>query len=145
MYRDYPDYDIDAVAEQRALTMAELVVLQFPMRWYSVPPLLKLWQDEVLERGWAYGPGGTALRGKQMRVVATTGGTALSFSEAGAHRRDVEEFLLPLEHTAALCGMDWLAPIVLHDAHNQDSTALDQHIAQVSAALTPAAAQGDSA
>ena len=28
--------------------------------WYSSPPLLKLWFDEVLTFGWAYGPGGAS-------------------------------------------------------------------------------------
>ncbi len=58
LYRLYVDYDIDVVAEQRLLSTSETVVLQFPVRWYSVPALLKLWIDEVLESGWAYGPGG---------------------------------------------------------------------------------------
>ena len=50
LYARYPDYDIDVVAEQRALSCADTVVLQFPTFWFSVPPLLKLWMDEVLER-----------------------------------------------------------------------------------------------
>ena len=41
-----------------------------------MPPLQKLWLDEVLRYGWAYGPEGTALRGKDVWLVASTGGPA---------------------------------------------------------------------
>ena len=33
----YPDFQIDAKAEQAKLEKAEVVVLQFPMFWYSAP------------------------------------------------------------------------------------------------------------
>nr|WP_084791918.1 MULTISPECIES: NAD(P)H-dependent oxidoreductase [Cupriavidus] len=131
LYCRYVDYDIDVVAEQRALAAADTVVLQYPVHWYSVPPLLKLWLDEVLEYGWAYGPGGTALRGKSMLAVASTGGTFDSYGPEGNHGHPIEAFLLPLEQTARLCGMDWLPPQVLHDADNTDTQALAEHIAHV--------------
>ena len=51
-----------------------LIVLMHPIQWYSMPALLKLWLDEVLTYGWAYGPGGSALKGKDLWLVATTGG-----------------------------------------------------------------------
>ena len=42
--------------EQAALADAELIVWQHPIQWYSMPALMKLWVDEVLAFGWAYGP-----------------------------------------------------------------------------------------
>lgn len=131
LYRFYVDYDIDVVAEQRVLAVADTVVLQFPVRWYSVPALLKLWLDEVLEHGWAYGPGGTALRGKSLLAVVSTGGSADAYGPDGNHGHPIGEFLLPLEQTALLCGMSWLPPVVLHDADNADAQALADHIAHV--------------
>ncbi|WP_423198413.1 MULTISPECIES: glutathione-regulated potassium-efflux system oxidoreductase KefF [unclassified Cupriavidus] len=137
LYRHYVDYDIDAVAEQRAVSAADVIVLQFPLRWYSVPALLKLWLDDVLEFGWAYGPGGTALRGKSMLVVVSTGGQADAYGPDGMHGRPIEDFLLPLQQTATRCGMDWLDPIVLHDADNADADALAHHIEHVARHLSP--------
>ena len=64
LYARYPDYYIDVDAEQAALAAARLVVWLHPTYWYSMPPLMKLWIDDVLAYGWAYGPGGTALHGK---------------------------------------------------------------------------------
>ena len=63
LYALYPDYLIDVPAERAALAEARLVVWQFPFHWYSMPPLLKLWLDEVFGFGWAYGMGGAALEG----------------------------------------------------------------------------------
>jgi glutathione-regulated potassium-efflux system ancillary protein KefF len=96
-----------------------------------VPALLKLWMDLVLEAGWAYGPGGTALRGKSLLVVATTGGLAEAYTPEGVHGHPIEDFLLPLQQTAALCGMTWLAPAVLHDADNADDFTLARHLADI--------------
>ena len=38
----YPDFNIDAKAEQEALVDADIIVLQFPIYWYNVPSLLNL-------------------------------------------------------------------------------------------------------
>src|SRR5438067_5662815 len=47
----------DLPAEQAALADARLVVWLHPIHWYGMPALMKLWVDEVLSFGWAYGPG----------------------------------------------------------------------------------------
>ncbi|WP_204351750.1 NAD(P)H-dependent oxidoreductase, partial [Klebsiella variicola] len=76
-------FHIHVEAEQRALAAAKLVVLLHPIYWYSMPALQKLWFDEVLRLGWAYGPGGTALHGKDFWLVASTGGTAQAYAPGG--------------------------------------------------------------
>ena len=65
LYALYPDYAIDIEAEQAALARARLVIWQHPIHWYSMPSLMKLWVDDVLAFGWAYGPGGTALKERE--------------------------------------------------------------------------------
>ncbi|MGO4329725.1 NAD(P)H-dependent oxidoreductase [Cupriavidus sp. 2TAF22] len=139
LYTRYTDYDIDVVEEQRALARAGTVVLQFPVQWYSMPALLKLWMDDVLESGWAFGPGGTALRGKSLLVVASTGGHADSYGPDGTHGHSIGEYMLPLAQTAVLCGMNWLTPLVLHDANQVDEDVLAEHIGRVSMVLGGAA------
>ena len=85
LYALYPDYLIDVQAEQAALVRARLIVWQHPIHWYSTPPLMKLWTDEVLAFGWAYGPGGTVLHGKDLWLVASTGGPEDSYQIGRAH------------------------------------------------------------
>lgn len=127
LYALYPDYDIDTAAEQAALRSARLVVWLHPVHWYSMPPLLKLWLDEVFTFGWAYGPGGEALRGKDLWLVTSTGGPEESYHPAGYNRHFFDAFLPPYEQTARLSGMRWLPPLVLHGAHRADAAQLHQH------------------
>jgi glutathione-regulated potassium-efflux system ancillary protein KefF len=82
LYALYPDYLIDVAAEQEALLRARLVVWLHPVHWYGMPPLLKLWVDEVFTYGWAYGPGGDRLAGKDLWLVVSTGGTEASYRPA---------------------------------------------------------------
>ncbi len=127
LYSLYPDFVIDVPAEQALLAKARLVVWQHPVHWYGMPPLLKLWLDEVLTFGWAYGPGGTALRGKDLWLVATTGGPQDSYHPASYNRYFFDAFLPPYDQTAALCGMRFLPPLLLHGAHRATESAIAAH------------------
>jgi glutathione-regulated potassium-efflux system ancillary protein KefF len=127
LYALYPDYLVDVAAEQAALAQARLVVWQQPIHWYGMPPLLKLWLDEVFSFGWAYGPGGNRLRGKDLWLVASTGGAAESYRPAGYNRYFFDAFLPPYEQTAALAGMRFLPPLLLHGAHRIGEAELAAH------------------
>ncbi len=127
LYALYPDYLIDVAAEQALLLQARAVVWLHPVHWYGMPPLLKLWLDEVFAFGWAYGPGGRALAGKDLWLVASTGGPESSYRPDGYNRYFFDAFLPPVEQTAALVGMRWLPPLVLHGAHQASEAALQAH------------------
>ncbi|HWP18037.1 MAG TPA: NAD(P)H-dependent oxidoreductase [Burkholderiaceae bacterium] len=129
LYALYPDYVIDVKREQAALAEADLLVWQQPIQWYSMPALLKLWVDEVLAHGWAYGRQGQALRGKDLWLVASTGGAESAYHPTGYNRYFFDAFLPPYEQTATLCRMRFLPPMVLHGAHQVDDVALDAHAA----------------
>ena len=47
VYSLYPDGKIDVAAEQAALLAHDRLVFQHPFFWYSVPPLMKQWFDDV--------------------------------------------------------------------------------------------------
>lgn len=128
LYGAYPDYDIDVAAEQANVQAASLVVLLHPIQWYSMPALMKLWMDEVLRHGWAYGSGGTALQGKDLWLVATTGGTEHSYHPQGYNRFFFDAFMPPYEQTAYLCGMRFLPPLVLHGAHRAGVDEVQAHV-----------------
>jgi glutathione-regulated potassium-efflux system ancillary protein KefF len=129
LYARYPDYHVDVAAEQRALAAAGNLVWLHPIHWYSMPPLLKLWLDEVFTFGWAYGPGGDALAGKRLWLVTSTGGGVDSYGEQGHHRHALADFLLPIVQTARLTRMCLLEPLVLHAAHRAGEAELAAHAA----------------
>jgi glutathione-regulated potassium-efflux system ancillary protein KefF len=124
LYALYPDYLIDVRAEQESAAAAQLIVWLHPIHWYGMPPLMKLWLDEVLEHGWAYGRAGRALRGKDVWLVCSTGGHQDAYRPGGYNRHFFDAFLPPYEQTAALCGMRFLPPLVLHGAHDLPDAAL---------------------
>lgn len=41
LYQEYPHWTIDVSNEQKLLEMYQRIILQFPLYWYSFPPLLK--------------------------------------------------------------------------------------------------------
>ena len=117
LYELYPDYDVDPPAEQAALEAHDVVVFQHPFYWYSVPPLLKQWQDLVLEHGWAYGHTGKALEGKAVMHAISAGGGRDAYAAAGYNHYALPDLLRPLEATIRLCGMAWLAPFIVYGTH----------------------------
>ena len=110
----YPDFNIDAKAEQEALVDADIIVLQFPIYWYNVPSLLKKWIEDVLEYGFAYGSSGTALHGKKLLLSFTAGSGVDVYHEKMAH--DLPDFMPAFQETAALTGMEWQEPVYSYGA-----------------------------
>ncbi|WP_296948059.1 NAD(P)H-dependent oxidoreductase [uncultured Massilia sp.] len=130
LYELYPDFDIDGETEHALLAAAHLVVFLHPFRWYGMPSMLKEWMEVVLQPGWAYGKGECALRGKGYWLVTTTGSGPEAYRPGGLHGRPFADFLAPFEQTAALCGMDWIEPLVMHGAARADAAAIDAHAAE---------------
>jgi glutathione-regulated potassium-efflux system ancillary protein KefF len=135
LYALYPDFDLNVAAEQQAAASADLIVWQHPIHWYSMPALMKLWLDQVLTLGWAYGRGGTALAGKDLWLVLSTGAQAHSYQPDGYNRHTFDIFLAPYQQTAALCGLRLLPPLVLHGAHALSEQHLREHAERYQARL----------
>jgi glutathione-regulated potassium-efflux system ancillary protein KefG len=130
LYQEYPDFDVDVEKEQGLLTEHDVVVMQHPFYWYSMPPLLKQWVDLVLEHGWAYGHDGTALHGKKLMGAITAGGRETAYREGGYNRYTIEELLRPVEQTARLCGMEFLSPFIVYGTHAMDPSDFGKHAAR---------------
>lgn len=127
LYALYPDFAIDVEVEQAALQRADLIVWLHPVQWYSMPALMKLWLDEVLSYGWAYGHDGHALAGKDLWLVLSTGGSEAAYHPSGYNRHFFDAFLPPYEQTAALCGLRFLPPLVLHGSLRVGDAELSAH------------------
>lgn len=139
LYETYPDFYIDVAAEQENLADAAALVFVHPVQWYGMPSLLKEWVDTVLAPGWAYGAGGAALAGKRFWLVASTGSPPEAYAPGAAHGYPFDAFLPPYRQIAALCGMEWIEPHILHGAHQSLQSlqdALDAHADAFVARLT---------
>ncbi|WP_159996846.1 NAD(P)H-dependent oxidoreductase [Roseomonas sp. 18066] len=122
----YPEGAIDLDAEVARLIAAERVVLQFPIQWYSTPPLLKAWQDSVLTRMFymAYEAEGRLIAGRPLMVAATAGNLPEAYSAEGVNLFPLAELLKPLHSTANRCGLAWQEPFLLFRANRLEASAL---------------------
>jgi NAD(P)H dehydrogenase (quinone) len=106
----------DIQQELDKLLWADLLILNFPIFWFSAPAMLKGWIDRVLVSGVCYGgkrfydQGG--LSGKKALVSVTLGGREHMFGDGAIHG-PLEDMLRPLlRGTLAYVGFDVLEPFV---------------------------------
>jgi NAD(P)H dehydrogenase (quinone) len=106
----------DVQTEIDKLLACDLLILQFPLWWYSVPALLKGWIDRVFAYGVAYDFGRTWNRGvftgKRALLSFTTSSPPASTGPDGRNG-DLERTLWPLQaRVLALTGFSVLPPFV---------------------------------
>ncbi|AHV95745.1 NAD(P)H dehydrogenase, quinone family, Nqo1-like protein [Paenibacillus sabinae T27] len=79
------------------------MIFQFPLRWYSVPAILKGWFDRVFASGFVYGQGigrydKGGLKGRKAMVSTTTGSPREAFTPYGMDGDIHEKILYPIHH-----------------------------------------------
>uniref|UniRef100_A0A3Q2PU25 Ribosyldihydronicotinamide dehydrogenase [quinone] n=1 Tax=Fundulus heteroclitus TaxID=8078 RepID=A0A3Q2PU25_FUNHE len=104
----------DIMEEQSKLTVADLIIFQFPMYWFSVPAILKGWIDRVLTNGFAFSQEKRYSQGifkdKKAMLSFTTGSLESMFSPTGING-DMNVTLWPLQNGILhYCGFQVLAP-----------------------------------
>ncbi|MGF9698646.1 NAD(P)H-dependent oxidoreductase [Paenibacillus sp. MABNR03] len=97
IYRAYPDWNIDVSREQKLLEAYDHIILQFPLYWYSYPPLLKKWFDDVFTYGWAYGSSGNKLHGKKLGLALSIGDKKENYTTEGSVSFSVDEVIAPFK------------------------------------------------
>lgn len=127
VYEAYPDEVIHILAEQQLLEAHTRIVLQFPLYWYSSPPLLKKWFDEILTYGWAYGSKGKKLQRKQLLLAVTVGDAEDSFTPQGAVKFSLRELLSPIQATSNIIGTNYLEPFLIYQVGHLTDEQLDTH------------------
>ncbi|PWJ42862.1 NAD(P)H-dependent oxidoreductase [Sediminitomix flava] len=115
MYKEYPDFKIDVEKEQELLLAHDRIVIQFPLYWYSMTPLLKQWLDDVLTYNFAYGSKGIKLKDKELQIILSAGGSKENFSGFDKFCT-IYDLLKPFELTANLTKMKYLVPVWMYRA-----------------------------
>lgn len=115
MYREYPNFKINIEQEQKLLLEHDRIVIQFPLYWYSMTPLLKQWLDDVLTYGFAYGSKGIKLKGKDLQIITSAGGQSKYYSGFDKFAT-LYDLLKPFELTANLCKLNYLIPAWMYRA-----------------------------
>lgn len=109
--REYPGYSFDVPKEQQRLMDADVIVLQFPFFWYSVPSIMKKWIEDVFVHGFSHGSTGDKLHGKQLLLSFTSGAPEELYRKGALQNWPIEDFLVPLHQLANLCGLQWLGVV----------------------------------
>lgn len=103
----YPDFNIDVKKEQQRLLQADVIVLQFPVFWYSAPSILERWMEETFQHGFSHGSKGDKLKGKKLILSFTTGAPESMYSHEGPMGYTIDEFLPCYKAACRLCQMDF--------------------------------------
>jgi NAD(P)H dehydrogenase (quinone) len=128
----------DVKAEIEKLLWADVLILQFPLWWFSMPAILKGWVDRVFAYGFAYGVGehndmrwgdrygeGT-LAGKRAMLIVTAGGWEEHYSARGVNG-PIDDLLFPINHGILYYpGYDVLPPFVVYQVDRLDSTGFER-------------------
>lgn len=106
----------DIAAEMEKLFWADLLILQFPLWWFSVPAIMKGWVDRVFAMGKIYGAGkwydNGVFAGKKAMLSLTTGGGETMYMEDGMNGH-LEQILFPINHgILRFVGFEVLPPFI---------------------------------
>lgn len=115
----------DLAAEQQAHAEADRIVYMFPIHWFNLTPMLKAYLNHVWSYGWAFGPGGTALKDKEMLAVVSAGATEHTYSAEGLIQSSMDEVLTPMKASALYVGMQYLPPLAFYGAMGVGEGTLD--------------------
>jgi NAD(P)H dehydrogenase (quinone) len=127
----------DVKAEHEKLLWADVLILQFPLWWYSMPAILKGWVDRNWAYGFAYGVGEHSdrhwgdrfgegkLAGKRAMLIVTTGGWEEHYSARGVNG-PIEDLLFPINHGILYYpGYDVLPPFVAYRVDRLDEAGFE--------------------
>lgn len=106
---------IDVESEQAKLLEYEKIVFEFPLYWYSSNAMLKEWMDKVLAYGFAYGSNGDKLKGKELYITTTTGGSEQDYANSPG---GLGGLLAPFAASAAFVGMSFGGVFAVYNSLN---------------------------
>ncbi|MBW5891449.1 NAD(P)H-dependent oxidoreductase [Pectobacterium polaris] len=127
--------EFDVVAEQAASEDADRIVFMYPTHWFNLTPNLKAYLNEVWTYGWAFGPGGEALKGKEMLVVTTAGASEHLYSHDGLIDGTMDDVLTPMKASALYVGMKYVEPLAFFEVTQADKETLLDFQTKLSARL----------
>lgn len=126
---------IDVASEQAAYAGMDRVVFMFPIHWFNLTPMLKAYLNEVWSYGWAFGPEGDALKGKEMRLIVTAGASEHTYSHSGLVQSTIAEITSPMKASALYVGMSFAEPLAFYDVMDASEGKIEEFKAEVAECL----------
>ena len=117
----------DIATEIEKVAWCDLMILQFPLYWFSLPAMLKGWIDRVFVPGFAFGSGKWYERGGlagKRAMLATTMSAYPEMMAPDGLNGFLEVNLWPIQNgVLAFCGFDVLVPFVANSVPYVDDAA----------------------
>lgn len=93
LYEEYPDFHIPAFRERKRIVNYDRIIFHFPLIWFGMPPLLRLWLDEVMDGNWLNPYSDNPLENTEIFILVTTRSKERSFGKNGKHGYSIEEMI----------------------------------------------------
>lgn len=71
-----------------------------------------------MQYGWALGPDGDKMQGKEIGIAISTYGSEESYQLGGVNRFTIEELLKPIDAICHYIGARFIPPFILSDVSN---------------------------
>lgn len=125
LYEEFPDFHIATFRERKRIREYERLVFHFPLIWFSIPPLLKLWIDEVFDMTWTMKTD-HPLQNKDAVIIVTIGGKEENYTEGGMYETTIEELLKSLTLSLKVNQIDVKELITIHNADDSTKEVLQE-------------------
>ena len=120
----YPDGKINSIeSEVSLLKETDNIIFQFPLFWFSMPSLLKEWQDLVLT-DILHGSDSKALENKTFKIITTAGGEKSFYDSLDFN---ISEILSPINLSFKHLGLKVKEPFCIYEA-NKDNLPIKEYL-----------------
>ncbi len=116
----------DLKTEIEFVKKADLLLFIFPLWWSSCPAIMKGYIERVLMQGFAYDYETNSvfknglLKGKQVKLLLTTGCSEAMYNQQVTHKKSIEERLEHLTYEVlAFCGLNVHKTFIAHGVGHQ--------------------------
>ncbi len=135
LYEDYPDFHIQPFRERKRIVQYDRIIFHFPIIWFGLPPLLKLWIDEVFDMRWISETGLNILSGKDALIVTSVGGREVNYAPDGKFKTTIAELLSGLRVSLDVNSIELKKIHVIYNADNLSEEELEFQCQELSETL----------
>ena len=127
LYDEFPDLHIPAFRERKRVLDYDRFIFHFPLIWFGMPPLLRLWLDEISDSHWLDGTETNPFKDKEVYILITSRNKEESFCKQGKYCYTVEELISGLLVTLKVFNANIKCIYTVFEAEVQSGAQLTEH------------------